>query len=529
MRKLLKLLALCLPLLLVACGGSGSSSSTNGGSPNTNYTLGSLPNGSTVYISQESFTVVNGNSTSGSIGLSSGTPGVSYTLSFSESPSNGGLFVSTSPSTCTITSGSGQTCQMNFNAESALSGNYVITVSYNLNSQSSKVSSTASSETSGTVGTFGTSVTGGTPLPTPGNLSISSFTRESISVGELISATVTLTGSQNVTAPVNVAIVSNNPSIATVSPNTCSLTTASNSCIVTLTGVSAGSVTFSASASSYTTITSESLTVLDQPPVLSIAPLLESTTIESNGASYALISRSGNLSNSVTIAVQSSNSAMSVNPESITLSANESSQYVRLTGVTTVNSVTLSAIANQYTESQVRYTITAAPLFSCVADISNPASPNLCGCLNENDESGLTWYADRSQTGTWKSWCTPTQDPGNLCTANGSSISTFNNLSHCGYSDWHLPSTNGGGGAVNAIGGNWGTIGTYAVDHRYAISNNLNDWLNTNGFTGEPNGFYWSSVSRNSTEVWIVNMSNGNVLYGSESSSFGVMLVRSGP
>ena len=145
MKKLIELLLVCLPLLLAACGGSVSSVGTNGGSPNTTYTLGILPNGSTVYISQETFTVANGNATSGSIGLSSGTPGVSYTLSFSENPSNSGLLVSTSPSPCSITSGSGQTCQMNFNAESALSGNYVITVSYNLNSQSS--SRTAPSET----------------------------------------------------------------------------------------------------------------------------------------------------------------------------------------------------------------------------------------------------------------------------------------------------------------------------------------------------------------------------------------------
>ncbi len=125
---------------------------------------------------------------------------------------------------------------------------------------------------------------------------------------------------------------------------------------------------------------------------------MESASILSNGATYVLISRSGSLSNPVTIALQSNNPSMSVDKTSVTLSVDEDHTYVKLNGVT-IGSAELTATASGYIESSVGFRIESAPLFSCVADISNSASPTLCGCLKENDGSGLTWYRDGSQIG----------------------------------------------------------------------------------------------------------------------------------
>lgn len=191
--------------------------------------------------------------------------------------------------------------------------------------------------------------------------------------------------------------------------------------------------------------------------------------------------------------------------------------------------------------STYTYTVTAtvmvAPLFICIND---PVTSNACGCLLENDGSGLTWYADGSQTGTWTNWCSHTgsaADPN--CSSNGSSLVAFNGVNHCGYSDWHLPTAPDvvlGYYFVDQVGGNWGTLGTYAKNNGWIEGNAFNTWLNTtsdtNHFTNVTNNLYWSSLfgydSSSGPLAWVVDMSTSTVLELGGAPG-GVLLVRSGP
>ena len=259
-----------------------------------------------------------------------------------------------------------------------------------------------------------------------------------------------------------------------------------------------------------------------------ITPLLESARIESNGSTYALISRTGSLSNSVTIALQSNSESMSVGVESVTLSAGESSTYVKVNGLKVGNAI-LRATARRYNESSVGFRIESAPLFSCVADISNSESPTLCGCLNENDGSGLTWYRNGgNKIGTWNNWCSGSGGvassancPSAASGTNGESLNAFNTASHCGYSDWHLGTitdpTNPVPYVVN-LGGNWGTIGTYATNNGYSMNTNFATWLNANNFSVLAAN-YWTSLSRDSAISWTMNTTSGVVSYNTRTSS----------
>jgi hypothetical protein len=188
--------------------------------------LGQLPNGSNVYASQTTFTANSGSTTTGSLTLVGGTSGVNYTFNLSESPS--GPSVATAPSPCTIVSGSGQSCQLSFSAGSASPGTYIVTVSYT---------------SSSAIGTLPTTITfivsGGSAPVTPGSLALSI---ESVTtLGNSTIATVTLSGSQNVTTPVNVTLSSTSGHLVeSPSAQTCALTTSSNTCPITFYANSVG-------------------------------------------------------------------------------------------------------------------------------------------------------------------------------------------------------------------------------------------------------------------------------------------------
>ena len=150
-----------------------------------------------------------------------------------------------------------------------------------------------------------------------------------------------------------------------------------------------------------------------------------------------------------------------------------------------------------------------------------------CGCLTENDSSGLTWYANASESGSWLNWCTPSLDPNSMCISTGESITVFNSGSgHCSHTDWHLPTMAANptrGEAVSAVGGNWGTLGNYAGSNTGA---NFASWMTTNGFSGVTNGLYWSSWYYGSGNAWGVSMSIGRVGYSYTNVMNGVLLVR---
>ena len=94
-----------------------------------------------------------------------------------------------------------------------------------------------------------------------GTLAISGLT-ESIPLGGSSAATVTLMGSQGITIPVQVNIVSNDVGIMKLTPESCTLTSANNSCSVNLSGESLGTATFTISANNYESKTSPPLTVV---------------------------------------------------------------------------------------------------------------------------------------------------------------------------------------------------------------------------------------------------------------------------
>lgn len=524
---------------LVACSGSGTIPASTAAVA-AKY-LGSLPNNASIYISESSFTVSSGGSTSGTFSMVGGdTSGIRYAFTFAITPVTASVpDVTPNPNPCILTSGGSTTaCQLLMSSESAPSGAYTVTVYYyTINGEGAASQQAQASES--LPETFAFIVDSNTPVIQPGKLVIMPLSVDTVESYQSTTAIVSLSGSIGINSsnPVVVSIVSNEPSIMSVGRNSCSLYTESNSCEVILTGESLGTATFSASVSAggYAESTSDNLTIV--PYSLSITPLLESTILESNGATYALVSRSGSLIDPLTISVQSTDFlVMNVNPTNVTFNANESSRYVRLTGVT-VGSATLSATAiSGYTESQVAFTITAAPLFSCVADISNLTHPMLCGCLNQNDGSGLTWYADSSQTGSWRNWCSGSgaaldsvcqtenlRNPGQ----NGESVNTFNTEAHCEYGDWHLPTApNTNNVYINLLGGNWGSLGVYAVNNGYTVGQDLNAWLSTNNFSGATSDSYWSSLSFDPTNAWVV-MSHGYALNSSYYAGLGILVVRS--
>mgnify|MGYP000275818915 CR=1 FL=1 len=113
--------------ILSACSGSTSSNSSPVVSHNA-YVLGTLPNGSTVYVNESVYYTESGDSTDGILWISGGVPGQSYTFSFTTNES--GPSVSSQLNPCTITSGTSTLCQLTFSANSASPGDYSVTVSY---------------------------------------------------------------------------------------------------------------------------------------------------------------------------------------------------------------------------------------------------------------------------------------------------------------------------------------------------------------------------------------------------------------
>ncbi len=97
--------------------------------------------------------------------------------------------------------------------------------------------------------------------PQIGTLVIHAVVESNIAAGGTTTALVSIENSSGITTPVDVAIASTDTAVMTVSPASCSLTTASNSCRVTLSGVAAGTTTFNATATGYTTATSQAVTV----------------------------------------------------------------------------------------------------------------------------------------------------------------------------------------------------------------------------------------------------------------------------
>lgn len=129
-------------MLIAGCSSGGSSSSSSSGGNGTPVSIGTLPNGSTVYISQNNLPVSNGTPAQASIYLEGGSPNESYNITFAtnqqlaiklNTSESYGINITTSPTPCVIgTAGSGASsqCQVTIaSSETTYPGTYVITPS----------------------------------------------------------------------------------------------------------------------------------------------------------------------------------------------------------------------------------------------------------------------------------------------------------------------------------------------------------------------------------------------------------------
>lgn len=276
------LAAICIILSLAGCSSGGNCSNCVGGSgyvpgPNGTTTISDTPlsNGSTVWSSSTYFSlpVTDGAITSGAIGLSGGSAGESYTLSFNETTTTMASSLNKQqaksspaiiPTATTVPdypcpliaeSATQNSCQVNISKNAAPAGTYylhpVIT-----NNRTAEV--TVLSPIKVIIGDVGTQI---------GNLSIV-LSESSVTESNTMPAIVTLSNSINVTnLTVNIAI--NDTLTATESPATCVLSTTSNKCTVIITGKNTNTtpVTASASATGYTTV-SQNFIVSPLPPVI---------------------------------------------------------------------------------------------------------------------------------------------------------------------------------------------------------------------------------------------------------------------
>jgi hypothetical protein len=118
-------------------------------------------------------------------------------------------------------------------------------------------------------------------------------------------------------------------------------------------------------------------------------------------------------------------------------------------------------------------------------------------CVTDN-LTGLMWTRNANLPAAGQTW--------------QQALDYANNLSLCGFSDWHLPNINELESLVNS-----------------EVSNQ-SSFLNAQGFSGVLGNGYWSSSSRagSAGNAWFVDMSAGNVNYSIKSDSFYVWPVRAG-
>lgn len=189
----------------------------------------------------------------------------------------------------------------------------------------------------------------------------------------------------------------------------------------------------------------------------------------------------------------------SSNPSVATINSEGKANAVATSGQTEI-----TASYSNLTSSAAILTVSSSQSsipFACIVD---PVTGNPCGCLSQNDGSGLIWYADGRTVGKWLNWA-----------EGGYDLSQFNRANHCGYSDWHLPSvfsTRQKEFRLNAesASGDWGSLVNYAVTKGWDRSKNtLATWLNQNKFIGIESGFYWASLKENSIYIWGLDMFMG--------------------
>lgn len=131
----LKTVIVFLTITLFACNSSGTSSNSLG---NNSTVLGTLPNGSIVYMNESIVNVVNQENSSLNLSIANGQPGFNYTFTFSVIPNTPSI----TPSSCSLTSGSTvNSCNLTVLPNFTTNGSYFITVYYTLNSTTQSLNS----------------------------------------------------------------------------------------------------------------------------------------------------------------------------------------------------------------------------------------------------------------------------------------------------------------------------------------------------------------------------------------------------
>ena len=142
MKKIINLFVLLFVIFIAGCSSSGSSSNSSGGSSGTPIQIGTLPNGSSVYISQNNLPVNNDTPAQANIYLEGGSPNESYNITFATNQQlqtklntneSYGISIVTTPTPCIIgTAGSGAPTQCKITVTSSANtypGTYIITPS----------------------------------------------------------------------------------------------------------------------------------------------------------------------------------------------------------------------------------------------------------------------------------------------------------------------------------------------------------------------------------------------------------------
>lgn len=252
---------LLLAVVVASCNGSGNCAPSNG----TVVDLHTFPNGSQLF-GTTSLSITSGESTTATYVLKGGSGQTIVNLSTEESVTSTTRLSSSLITACAICgtfnpeslvvtgSGSESSSQLNVAVRSGLTAG-----TYNLNLYATYTNDGVT-QPKEQIGVITVVVTSGSS-PQIGTLVIHAVTESNIAAGGTTTALVSIENSSGITVPVNVAITSNNAAVMTVSPASCALTTASNSCRVTLSGVAAGTTTFNATATGYTSATSQAVTV----------------------------------------------------------------------------------------------------------------------------------------------------------------------------------------------------------------------------------------------------------------------------
>lgn len=143
MKKIINALIVLFVIFIVGCSGSGSVSNSSGsGGGGAPVSIGTLPNGSTVYVSQNNLPISNGMPAQANIYLEGGNSNESYNITFAtnrqlatklNSSESYGINITTTPTPCVIgTPGSGATSQCQVTIASSATtypGTYTITPS----------------------------------------------------------------------------------------------------------------------------------------------------------------------------------------------------------------------------------------------------------------------------------------------------------------------------------------------------------------------------------------------------------------